>query len=193
MVCVYHHNIWHASGFHNMNEKIDHRGSRAQVMLEEALRRAQAAGRSQRTVAAELGYKSSVVLSHMGLGRVPIPVDRARDIAMQLDMDSDAFLMAVLEQRYPGADFRALFNMSYSSNRTVAKLEAVAGCSLDELPVETKSMLEEVIAARHPRRRWLSTAELATINLVRSLRPDSPFSDLSEDDRQAIEKALTRS
>ena len=162
-------------------------------MLDEALRRAQANGRSQRAVAADLGYKSSVVLSHMGLGRVPIPVDRARDIAKQLSMDADAFLMAVLEQRYPDVDFRALFNMSYSSNRTVAKLEAIAGCSLDDLPTETQAMLEEVIAARHPRRRWLSLAELSSIEFIRNLRPDSPISGLSDEDRQSIEKALGRS
>ncbi len=162
-------------------------------MLDEALRRAQANGRSQRAVAADLGYKSSVVLSHMGTGRVPIPVDRAREIAKQLSMDSDAFLRAVLEQRYPEADFRALFNVSYSSNRTVAKLEAIGGCSLDDLPAETQSVLEEVTAARHPRRRWLSTAELSTLELIRALRPDSSVSGLSDEDRQSIEKALRHS
>ena len=51
-------------------------GTRAQVMLENAMKAAQASGRSQRDVAAELGYKTSVVLSHMTAGRVPIPVDR---------------------------------------------------------------------------------------------------------------------
>ena len=90
-------------------------------------------------------------------------------------------------------DFRALFNMSYSSNRTVAKLEAIAGCSLDDLPTETQAMLEEVIAARHPRRRWLSLAELSSIEFIRNLRPDSPISGLSDEDRQSIEKALGRS
>ena len=173
-----------------MNSQIDYRGTRAQVMLDEGLRRAQAAGRSQRAVAQELGYKSSVVLSHMGSGRVPIPVDRAREIAAELSLDSDAFVIAVLEQRYPDIDFRALFHLSFSSNRTVAKLESIAGCSLDTLPSEVLSVLEEVVAARNPRRRWLAPAELAAIDLIRGLRPDSPFGGLSDEDRQAIEKAL---
>lgn len=175
-----------------MTSQVDYRGTRAQMMLDEGLRRAQAAGRSQRVVAKELGYKTSVVLSHMGSGRVPIPVDRAREIAVNLSLDGDAFVLAVLEQRYPEIDFRALFNVSYSSNRTVAKLESIAGCSLDTLPNEALSVLEEVVAARNPRRRWLAPAELAAIDLIRSLRPDSPYGGLSDDDRQAIEKALRR-
>lgn len=166
------------------------RGTRAQIMLEEALKSAQVAGRSQRQVAHELGYKSSVVLSHMAAGRVPIPIDRAEDIAAKLCMDRHAFLLAVLEQRLPEVDFKSLFNISYSSDRTVGRLESIAGCSLDDLPAETRGMLEEVVAARNPRRRWLAPAELATMELIRNLRPDSASSGLSEDERIAVEKAL---
>lgn len=168
------------------------KGTRAQTMLEDAMRVLQSAGKSQRDVAAILGYKSSVVLSHMTAGRVPIPIDRAKDIASALGMDMHAFLLAVLEQRFPDVDFKSLFNVSYSSDRTVGRLEAVAGCSLNNLPAETLGMLDEVVAARNPRRRWLEPAELATMNLVRSLRPDIPSSGLSDEDRQAIEKALRR-
>ena len=75
------------------------RGTRAQTMLENAMKVAQGAGQSQRDVAATLGYKSSVVLSHMTAGRVPIPIDRAKDIASALRMEANAFLLAVLEQR----------------------------------------------------------------------------------------------
>ena len=167
-------------------------GTRAQVMLDEAMRRAQSAGRSQRAVAQELGYKSSVVLSHMASGRVPIPVDRAPEMASKLGMDAAAFVLAVLEQRYPDFDFRSLFNISYSSDRTVAKLEAIAGCSLDDLPAETRAMLEEVVAARHPRRRWLSPAEVSTMELVRDLRPDGSVNGLSDGDLEAIAGALAR-
>lgn len=166
--------------------------TRAQVMLEHAMKLAQAKGRSQREVAAALGYKSSVVLSHITAGRVPIPVDRAVDIANELGMPKEAFLLAVLEQRFPKVDFNSLFNVAFSSNRTVARLEAAAGHSLDDLPAETLAMLEEVVAARNPRRRWLAPAELSTMDLIRSLRPDSPYSGLSDDDRQTIEKALRR-
>lgn len=169
------------------------KGTRAQTMLEEAMKFAQAKGKSQREVAAALGYKGSVVLSHMTAGRVPIPVDRAMDIAKELGMPGETFLLAVLEQRFPEVDFNSLFNVTFSSNRTVANLEAVAGCSLDDLPSETRSMLEEVVGARSPRRRWLAPTELVTMDLIRSLRPDSRSSGLSEVDRQAIEKALANS
>lgn len=166
--------------------------TRAQAMLEGAMKSAQASGQSQRDVAAKLGYKSSVVLSHMTAGRVPIPIDRAGDIAKALGLDPKAFLLAVLEQRFPDVDFNSLFNVAYSSDRTVGRLEAIAGCSLDDLPVETRSMLEEVVAARNPRRRWLAPAELTVMELVRQFRPDSARSGFSEEDRQAIEKALRR-
>lgn len=167
-------------------------GTRAQVMLESAMKAAQAGGRSQRDVAAELGYKTSVVLSHMTAGRVPIPIDRAKDMAAAVGMDANAFLLAVLEQRHPDVEFKSLFNISYSSAATVGRLEAIAGCSLDDLPSETRAMLEEVVGARSPRRRWLALAELATIELIRDLRPDSSTEGLSGDDRRAIEKALRR-
>lgn len=166
------------------------RGTRAQTMLEGAMRAAQAAGRSQRDVANQLGYRSSVVLSHMSGGRVPIPIDRAKEMAAALNMDGDNFLLAVLEQRLPGIDWKSLFNISYSSGRTVSRLEAIAGCSLDDLPAETHAMLEEVVGARNPRRRWLALPELATMDLVRELRPRSSSEGLSDEDRIAIEKAL---
>jgi hypothetical protein len=166
------------------------RGTRAQIMLEAAMKTAQASGRSQREVATELGYKSSVVLSHMTTGRVPIPIDRAKDIAGALDMNGDSFLLAVLEQRLPDIDWRSLFNISYSSGRTVGRLEAIAGGSLDDLPAETRGMLEEVVAARNPSRRWLAPAELTTTELIRHLRPDSRQSGLTEEDRRLIEQAL---
>lgn len=170
------------------------RDTRATIMLDAALKEAQATGRSQRDVATnDLGYKTSVVLSHMAAGRVPIPIDRAKDMASALGMEPNSFLLAVLEQRFPDVDFKTLFNVSYSSDRTLGRLEAIAGCSLDDLPTETRAMLQDVVAARSPRRHWLTPAELGTMELIRSLRPDSPYSGLTEEDRQAIEKALTRS
>lgn len=165
------------------------RGTRAQIMLESAMKQAQAEGRSQRQVAKKLKYNTSVVLSHMTAGRVPIPIDRASEIAMKLGMDRNTFLLAVLEQRHPDVDFRSLFNISYSSDRTVSRLEAIAGGSLDALPAETRAMLEEVVAARNPARRWLSPAELTTMELIRDLRTEG----LSDDDRDAVNKALRRS
>jgi hypothetical protein len=128
----------------------------------------------------------------MTLGRVPIPIDKAERIATALGLDPKAFLLAVLEQRHPDIDFQSLFNISYSSEPTVSRLEAIAGCSLDDLPADTISMLEEVIAARHPRRRWLAPSELQTMALIRDLRPNSAAEGLSDADRESIKKALNR-
>jgi hypothetical protein len=167
-------------------------GTRAQIMLERGMKAAQAAGRSQRQVAKELGHRSSVVLSHMTLGRVPIPIDKAERIAVALGLEPKAFLLAVLEQRHPDIDFNSLFNISFSSAATVRKLESIAGCSLDDLPADTRETLEEVVGARNPQRRWLALPELQTVELIRDLRPSSPTEGLSDEDRQSIEKALRR-
>jgi hypothetical protein len=162
------------------------------MMLKAGIKAAQAVGRSQRDIARELDYKSSVVVSHMASGRVAIPAERARDIARLLDLDPNAFLIAVLEQRFPREDFNALFGVSYSSDETVRKLEAVAGCSLNDLPADTRALLEEVVAARNPRRRWLALPEIATMELVRRLRPESSKAGLSDEDHAALERALNK-
>src|SRR5438874_5215931 len=167
------------------------RGTSAQRMLELGLREKQrATGLTQRDIAKRLGYKTSVVLSHMSVGRVPIPVDKALDIADALDLDRDAFVLAVLVQRHPDIDFRRLFNVTFSSERAAARLEAAAGCSLDDLPTETVSVLEEVVAARTPKRRWLTVTEAPVMDLIRRLRPHVTSDSLDEADREEIEKAL---
>src|SRR3546814_5165656 len=62
--------------------------TRATQMLATALKRAWNEKRlSQRTLAKQLGYRSSVVLSHMASGRVPIPIERVDDYAQLLDID----------------------------------------------------------------------------------------------------------
>jgi hypothetical protein len=162
-------------------------------MLELGLREKQReTGQTQRDIAIKLGYRSSVVLSHMSVGRVPIPVDKALDIADALDLDRDAFVLAVLDQRHPDIDFRRLFNVTFSSDRTAARLEAAAGCSLDDLPNETVTVLEEVGAARTPKRRWLSVTEAPVMDLIRRLRPRVSTDGLDNADAEAIEQALSR-
>lgn len=83
--------------------------TQASKMLGEAFERIrEQKGLSQRQVAAMLGYKASVVLSHMASGRAPIPIGRAPELAQVLDLDPAEFLLAVLEQREPGVDFRGI-------------------------------------------------------------------------------------
>lgn len=138
-------------------------------------------GWSQRYIAKTLGYKTSVVLSHMANGRAPIPVDRAVDIARLLKMDNGAFLMAVLEQRHPDIDFKRIFASLSRSGKSAApvsgsilleELEAIAGMSLDDLPVQTVNVLREIIADRNGARRVLRMSEVPLIEHIRKAHPE---------------------
>jgi len=125
-------------------------------------------GLTQKEVASRLSYKTSVVLSHMALGRVPIPIDRAEDIAGVLGLDRSRFLMAVLNQRHPSIDFNALFEpTNVQAGHIVAELEALAGTSLDLLPQQTIEVLREVVACANPARRWITPEQLSALDALR--------------------------
>jgi len=154
-------------------------GTRAQRMLSDALDRAsQEKDQSQRFVAAQLGYKSSVVLSHMASGRVPIPVDRAVDFARYLGMDQNEFLLAVLEQRHPEIDFNRLLTKGKAGKATKSEsalldeLEALAGKPLDEMPIGQVKVMREVVQDQNATRRWVAPHEIGLIEAIRRLRPD---------------------
>lgn len=157
------------------------KGTAAQRMLSEALDRAQRdKQQSQRFISGQMGYKSSVVLSHMASGRVPIPVDRAMDFARYLGIDQNEFLLAVLEQRFPDVDFRRLLtslkgrtNKVVQSNSALAdELAALAGTPLDELPIGIIKVLREVVQSDRAPRRWIAPHEMGIIELVRRYAPD---------------------
>ena len=154
--------------------------SEATRMLADGLKQAEEEkGLSQRTIAKMLAYKSSVVLSHMALGRVPIPVDRAPEIARLLKMDSGQFLLAVLQQRHPDIDFARLLAgakgkpaaKGAKESYVVDELTAIAGKSLDDLPVEKVNVMREVVGDPNPQRRWLGYHELPTVELIRQKHP----------------------
>jgi hypothetical protein len=156
--------------------------TQASRMFAEALERAaDENGQSQRQLAKILNYKSSVVLSHMALGRVPIPIDRAMDFARLLKLDPEKFVLAVLEQRHPDIDFKRLFGVT-SKQKSVAKggresftldeLESIAGNALDDLPVDQINVMREVASDPKASRRWLTLSELQTIDLIRQSKPE---------------------
>lgn len=148
-------------------------------------------GKTQRDVARQLGYKTSVVLSHMALGRVPIPIDKANLIADVLKLDPSAFLLAILKQRHPDVKFETLLGVQLPrESATVAELELIAEAPLDELPDETKQLLREVVGSRHPERRWLSTAELPIIEKLRQRYPAMHWDGLGEEDRRQLASFL---
>jgi hypothetical protein len=154
--------------------------SEATKMLAAGLKQAEEEkGLSQRTIAKTLNYKSSVVLSHMALGRVPIPIDRALEIARLLKMDSSRFLLAVLQQRHPDIDFPRLLNAGKGGSAKGSKVEsyvmdelqAIAGKPLDDLPVDKVNVLREAVGDPNPQRRWLAFHELPTVELLRQKHP----------------------
>jgi hypothetical protein len=162
--------------------------SEATKMLAAGIERvANGTGATQRDIAKQLNYKTSVVLSHMALGRVPIPIDRVPDIARVLALNPSAFLLATLKQRHPDIDFDALLGVQMPSESALAaELEAIAGAALDELPSETRQILREVVGSRQPERRWLAHTELPIVELLRSRFPEIGPKGLSRSQREML-------
>jgi hypothetical protein len=169
------------------------KGTEATKMLKAGLERAaNERGLSTRAAARELGYKATVVISHMATGRVPIPLDRAVEIAEVVGIDSRKFFIAVLEQRHPGSTqfLRLSGQGASSSDHFATELELLAGSPLDKLAEEHKRVLREVVADKAPKRRWLSLAELPTVMRLRELRPDFAERGLPKEDLAGIETFL---
>ncbi|GAA4756798.1 hypothetical protein GCM10023264_25760 [Sphingomonas daechungensis] len=143
--------------------------TRAAQLLASALRRkADTERMSVRAIGKELGYKQAVVLSHMANGRVPIPVDRATDIARAVGLPEREFLLAVLHQRHDEVDWSLITS---SSDEFVDELEAIAGRPLSTLPAEHRQVMREIVAESRPERRWLSLAEVPVMELIRAAVP----------------------
>jgi hypothetical protein len=154
-------------------------------------------GWSQRQIAKMLNYKTSVVLSHMALGRVPIPVDRALDFARLLKMDASRFLLAVLEQRHPDIDFLRILGASAKRKATgkggresfvLDELESLAGRQLDELPNDIVNVLREAVSNPNAPRRWLAPHEVPVIEAIRETHPQG----LSPKERQRLTDFLAK-
>lgn len=167
--------------------------SAAARMLAAGLARAsQERGLSLRKVGSLLGYKQAVVLSHMTTGRVPIPIDRAEDIARILEIDPAAFLQAVVKQRHPDVSWELLGNQDEGGGEIVHELAVSLGKSLRELSQEQRAVMREVAAEQRPRRRWLSVHEMTALDALRELRPDIVSQGLEASDLAAIREALNR-
>jgi len=170
-------------------------------MLSEAINaRAESGGVSLRQLAGNLGYRSAVVLSHMRTGRLPIPVDRAVEIAQAVGIDESKFLVLVLEQRFPDVDIKRAFadapqeesqDLPISLVRLIGELSALAGRPITDLPAETLGVMREVVADPHPRRRWLTIPELSLIELARRSVPHFSQNGLAEQQIEAIATCLS--
>ena len=147
---------------------------------------AQERGLSLREIGRRLEYRQPVVLSHMASGRVPIPTDRAGDIARQVGIPPDRFLEAVLHQHHPEVEWGLITG---KPNPFLLDLEESAGMPLSALSAGHHRVLGEVVEDNKPEERWLSKQEIAAVKFLRELFPKMPTSGLSEDDRETLRLA----
>lgn len=164
-------------------------------MLSEGLARAKdQKGLSIRQIGKQMGYKTAVVLSHMALGRVPIPIDRAEELADTLAIDKASFLQAVVKQRHPDVAWHLLTEgrRSSASDSLADELEAVLGCRLKDLSNEHRAVMREVASEPRPRRRWLSVHELHAVEVLREAVPEMQTEGVASADITAIRALLER-
>jgi hypothetical protein len=174
-----------------MGPEYPYADSPAARMLKSGIQGQKANGVSLRTIAKKLEYRQATVLSHMANGRVGIPIERAADIARAVGLDEREFLNAVLAQRKPKA--RALFQSQEEEVFGLAsELRVIADKPLDNLTDDQKAVIREAVSDPQPGRRWLTLAELATVALLRRLRPGFRSTGLGADDLKAIEESLSR-
>lgn len=169
----------------------------AALMLRSALERVSRERRlSLRSLAKQLGYKQATVLSHMSNGRIPIPLERATDIARAVDLAPDAFLAASVAQRAPEAKkfwgFESAGDAEVAERAYfVAELTELAGSALENLNDEQKRIIREVVLDPNPSRRWLSSTELGVVLMLRRVRPEFTTRGLDERDLAKLRDVLS--
>jgi transcriptional regulator with XRE-family HTH domain len=147
----------------------EYKQTRAAQMLSEGLRRASAErGLSVRQLGKKLNYKQAVVLSHWATGRVPIPIDRAVEVAREVGLPEREFLLAVLEQRHAEVDWKLITGFN---DDLIEDLEDIAGKPLATLSPEHQQVMKEVVAEVRPARRWLTVNEVPVMEAIREQLP----------------------
>ncbi|RYE51438.1 MAG: hypothetical protein EOP21_01410 [Hyphomicrobiales bacterium] len=164
--------------------------TRAAQMLASYLQRSQREGRSIRQLAKQLGYKQAAALSHMAMGRIPIPIERAGDLANTLMMPEADFLDKVLRQRYPKIEWDNFKPSKRDPDEFVFKLEAASGRRVADLSGEQVRIIQEVAASENAARRWVSPAEAGIIEMLRKAKPAITVEGLSKVEAQAMEAFL---
>lgn len=180
-----------------MNPSIDRKSdypfseSRASKMLRSGLSDALSRrGLSQRRLAADLGFKQSVLLSHWASGRVPIPVERALELAHALHLDERSMLLAVLHQRHPNVAWEVLEDQHTPAYDFVSGLENIAGGPVEEFAPGQLRVMREAAADRRAERRWLSVHEVPVIEVIRRHRPNVSETGLEASDLRRMESTM---
>lgn len=143
-----------------------------------------------RALAAELGFKQATVLSHMGNGRMAIPLERAPLLARHLGMDEVRFTWAVICQRYPEAAAALTETGSVGPHWSSGAMKQIAPlvASLDEVSPDRLAIIAEVIRDSCPSERWLKVPEISAVKVLRRLRPEG----LTQFDQEAVHAALSQ-
>lgn len=174
------------------DNQFPHADTQAADALRTALRAAKAKNKtSLRTIAKHLNYKQAAVLSHMASGRIPIPVERAREIAMVLDINPDAFFKLVLKQRYPEISLSIENDVTnhFALLSELSQPDTSAGVS-NATPSQMR-VIREVLRDDHAAERWLSPHEIPYVNAIRKLKPDVITDGLSSSDLEMLTFALS--
>lgn len=140
-------------------------------------------GLSLREIGRRLGYRQPVVLSHMALGRVPVPIDRATQIAEQVGIQPDRFLEAVLHQQHPNVEWALITG---ETAPFMSALQDLVDVPLSSLSAEHLRILQEVVKDNKPEERWLTIKEVSAVKLLRELFPDLSVNGLSIEDIQNL-------
>lgn len=180
------HTIRHAG---RMDTDYPLQNTPAARMLSDGLARARdEQGLSIRQIGKQMNYKTSVVLSHMALGRVPIPIDRAMEMAEILHLDQRVFLLAVLRQRHPDIPWESLTQAAIpcGSDGFALELQTVIGGPLEDLNREQRAVIREVVAERSPRKRWLTVHELRAVELLREMFPHMQSDGIDQEDLERL-------
>lgn len=178
-----------------MNDDYPLSDSPATRMLAEGLARAKdEQGLSIRQIGKQMGYKTSVVLSHMALGRVPIPIDRVEELAEILNLDKKLFLQTVVRQRHPNVSWELLSepDPSTSTDNLAQELQVVLGARLQDLNREQRAVMREVAAEHFPRRRWLSVHEIHAVEALRELFPHMGTEGVASEDLDKIQALFSK-
>ena len=164
----------------------------AALALQSALGRAKTQKKmSLRAIAKTLNYKQAAVLSHMASGRIPIPVERAEEIAIALDINPSAFMKMVLKQRYPNMSL-AVEQHVFDHHALLSGLDTSLPPGLNNATPSQMRIIREVLRDDHASERWLSPHEVFFVSEIRKLRPDIIADGLSSDDLQQVRLALGR-
>jgi hypothetical protein len=163
------------------------RGTPAADMLSRALSKySDQPGKSIRKLGALLGYKQAAILSHMATGRVPIPLDRAAELAQALEMPEGRFVSEVLKQRHPEA-YAALVRKPPEERHLLVVDTDVDALGLS--PVQAR-IIREVGRDMRPQERWMSIPELEVMELIRAACPHVSVEGLTRDELNAISIGL---